>query len=60
MANQKKNLATRTRSLLFPSEPYEMTYWKAKLNSPLHRFLAAIKHWYALAFFHPLKGFETL
>ena len=45
MANQKKNFATRTRSLLLPNEPYEMTYWKAKLNSPFNRFLTAIKHW---------------
>jgi hypothetical protein len=45
MAKQKKNFATRTRLQLLPDEPYEMTYWKTKLNSPLNRFLAVIKHW---------------
>ena len=43
MSNQKKNLISRTRSLLLLEEPYEMTYWKKKLNSPLYKLKIALK-----------------
>ena len=46
MANLKLNILSRTRSLLLINEPYEMTYWKAKLNSPLHKLKIAIKNWW--------------
>ena len=42
MSNQKKNLVSR--SLLLLNEPYEMTYWKEKLNSPLHKLQMAFEH----------------
>jgi len=48
MSNQKKNFSLRYAALLLLKEPYEMTYWKNKLNSPLHRFIAAVKQWYAV------------
>jgi hypothetical protein len=38
MSNQKKNFAGSARSILFPTEPYEMTYWKERLNSPSRKF----------------------
>ncbi|MFI5220119.1 MAG: hypothetical protein ACHQNT_11600 [Bacteroidia bacterium] len=44
MSNQKKNLVSRYRSLLLLKEPYEMTYWKKKLNSPYHKLQMAVKH----------------
>jgi len=31
------------RSLLMMKEPYEMTYWKQKLNTPFNRAIAHIK-----------------
>jgi hypothetical protein len=46
MSNQKKNLASRYAALLLLKEPYEMTYWKNKLNTPLRRFIAAVKQWH--------------
>ena len=44
MKNQKKNFVSRLR--LLPEEPFEMTYWKKKLNSPFHKMQMAIKHWW--------------
>jgi hypothetical protein len=48
MTNQQKNFATRAKSLILPSEPYEMTYWKKKLNTPFKRFVAAAKAWHEI------------
>ena len=48
MTNQKKNFAMRYAALLLLKEPYEMTYWKDKLNTPLHRFIEAIKVWHSI------------
>lgn len=44
MSNHKKNLVSRTRSLLLMKEPYEMTYWKEKLHSPFHKLQIAIRY----------------
>jgi hypothetical protein len=46
MSDQKKNFASRYKALLLLNEPYEMTYWKNKLNSPFRRFIAAVKQWH--------------
>jgi len=48
MSDQKKNFARRYAAILLLQEPYEMTYWKNKLNTPLHRFIAAVKQWHAV------------
>jgi hypothetical protein len=48
MSNQKKNPASRYSVLLLLKEPYEMTYWKNKINSPFRRFIAAVKQWHAI------------
>jgi len=43
MSNHKKNLVSRTRSLLLMTEPYEMTYWKEKFHSPSYKLQMAIR-----------------
>gem|GEM_PF-6191148 len=42
--NQKKSRLIRKRLRLLPKEPYEMTYWKEKLQSPFYRLQLTIKH----------------
>jgi len=55
MSVQKTNFLKRTRSLLLPNEPYEMTYWKEKLHSPFHRFQQAVKNLWLWLYIHPGK-----
>jgi hypothetical protein len=44
LTNQNKNSIKRSR--LLPNEPYEMTYWKEKLQSPFFRLQMGIKQWW--------------
>jgi len=45
MLRQKKIFASYAAILLL-KEPYEMTYWKAKLNTPWHRIKVAFNQWW--------------
>jgi hypothetical protein len=52
MTNLKKTLASRYAALLLLKEPYEMTYWKNKLNTPLHRLIEFVKERHSI-YAHP-------
>jgi hypothetical protein len=56
MSAQKKNFVIRILPLLLLKEPYEMTYWKNKLNSPFNRLkMAARRLWIHLFHIAPLE-----
>jgi hypothetical protein len=44
-------IGSRTGSILSISEPYEMTYWKAKFNSPFNKLQRFINRWW-ISIFH--------
>jgi hypothetical protein len=43
MSQEQKKRRFRYKSLLLMREPYEMTYWKQKLNTPYRKLIAFIK-----------------
>lgn len=58
MSQLKMKIVSRTRSLLLITEPFEMTYWKAKLNSPLNKLQMLIKNGWIHIF--PNSKFEAV
>ncbi|HKR03967.1 MAG TPA: hypothetical protein VJY62_04960 [Bacteroidia bacterium] len=44
MSKTEKKRWFRYKSLLNMREPYEMTYWKQKLNAPHKKLAAYIRH----------------
>jgi len=55
MTNKKENQYGRKFRQL-PDEPYEMKYWKEKINSPFHKFVMAVKHLFMRHSVHHTKA----
>ena len=55
MSETRKKRWERYRALLKLQEPYEMTYWKNKVNGPHRKFLNFVKHLIHVAKREPLS-----